>query len=186
MSAFEQWRQIESWPYEVSSSGLVRRSKPGMPSGRMLKHSATYVGKVLKAAQDDDGYWVVILCDRGRLKTAKVHILVCEAFNGPKPSIKHQVRHLDGDNQNNTPSNLRWGTAADNAADRDKHGTTVRGEKSPRAVLSDVQLHELRQLYAACKPAGYQRVKRGSIPKLAKRFGVTESSIYHLVKGQRL
>lgn len=54
------------------------------------------------------------------MKHARVHRLVAEAFHGPS-DLPH-VRHLDSDKLNNTPSNLAWGTAAENI-----HDNVVRG-----------------------------------------------------------
>lgn len=47
--------------------------------------------------------------------------LVCEAFRGPPPPAA-VVRHLNGRPDDDRPGNLRWGTAAENAADRVRHG----------------------------------------------------------------
>lgn len=44
----------------------------------------------------------------------KVHRLVCEAFNGPAPSERAVVIHLDEDATNNRADNLRWGTQKEN------------------------------------------------------------------------
>lgn len=65
--------------------------------------------------------------DTKKRKSYMVHILVCDLFNGPKPSPKHQVCHLDGNKKNNSAKNLIWGTAKDNAQHREKHGRTSRG-----------------------------------------------------------
>lgn len=37
-----------------------------------------------------------------------VHLLVCEAFHGPRPSKSHHAHHIDGDKVNNKASNLEW------------------------------------------------------------------------------
>lgn len=47
-------------------------------------------------------------------KTYKVHQLVCEAFNGPKPFPGAVVMHLDENAANNRPDNLAWGTQSEN------------------------------------------------------------------------
>jgi hypothetical protein len=46
-----------------------------------------------------------------------VHTLVCEGFNGPRPD-GHLVLHHDDDPMNPDAGNLRFGSRADNAADR--------------------------------------------------------------------
>lgn len=58
-----------------------------------------------------------------------VHRLVLETFVGPMPQGL-QVRHLDGDPKNNHLVNLAYGSAKENAADRDRHGRTFNGRGS--------------------------------------------------------
>jgi hypothetical protein len=48
------------------------------------------------------------------LGNLKVHQLVCEAFNGPKPSSQHVVSHLNEDPLDNRPENLTWATQKEN------------------------------------------------------------------------
>lgn len=52
--------------------------------------------------------------------TKRVHRLVAHAFLGPCPSGL-EVRHLDGDSQNNAAVNLAYGTKTENAQDRVAH-----------------------------------------------------------------
>ena len=60
----------------------------------------------------------------------RVHIIVCEAWNGPKPFDGAVVDHIDGDKHNNRPDNLEWVTTKENnkralelgLLKRDKHG----------------------------------------------------------------
>lgn len=39
-----------------------------------------------------------------------VHILVCTAYHGPKPSARHIVARNNRDRKDNRPENLRWDT----------------------------------------------------------------------------
>ncbi len=64
-----------------------------------------------------DGYLTVKI--QGKPRT--VHRLVLEAFVGPCPPGM-QCRHLDGNPANNRLENLAWGTHAENAADKIRHG----------------------------------------------------------------
>lgn len=57
----------------------------------------------------------------GTRKHALVHVLVCVAFHGRAQCAGLVVCHGDGDSQNNRPSNLRWGTVAENMEDRRRH-----------------------------------------------------------------
>ncbi len=44
----------------------------------------------------------------------KVHQAVCEAFHGPRPFPEALVLHEDECGLHNWPTNLRWGTHAEN------------------------------------------------------------------------
>jgi HNH endonuclease len=54
----------------------------------------------------------MVVCGRG--KNIDVHVAVALAFHGPRPFPKAEVLHLDHDETNNTPNNLRWGTRSEN------------------------------------------------------------------------
>lgn len=109
MADKEEWRTSERLPeYQVSSWGRVMRvpftSK--MPNGGLR----TYGGEPHLGVDSKEGR--MILQFRG--KTYKVHQLVCEAFNGPKPFPDAVCMHLDEDYTNNRPENLAWGTQKQN------------------------------------------------------------------------
>ena len=53
--------------------------------------------------------------------TVLVHVLVLEAFVGPRPA-GHEGRHLDDVRSNNTLSNLAWGTQGENYQDALRNG----------------------------------------------------------------
>lgn len=103
----------------------------------------------------------------GRLRTVRVHTLIAETFVGPRPFTGAEVRHLDGNQLNNDPSNLAWGSRADNVQDAIRHGTHPRGEHSGSAKLSLVQAQEL-----------YDRAAAGESPSaLAADFGVSPQTV---------
>ena len=113
----------------------------------------------------------------------KVHVLVCTAFNGSSSDPEMQVRHLDGMPTNNRPSNLRWGTALENAADRELHGRQMRGERSARALLSQAQVNQLRLDYAQAQ-AGRRRVPRGWIARAAAALSVSPFTVSCICGGR--
>lgn len=82
------------------------------------------------------GYASFVLCVEGRKISRTAHQLVCAAFNGPRPAPDMHCAHRDGDKSNNTPGNLYWATPQQNADDRERHGTTHRGPRSPGAIAS--------------------------------------------------
>jgi len=123
----------------------------------------------------DTGYKNVSVVINGRRKTKSVHVLVCSAFHGPKPFPKAEVRHLDGTRINNRPSNICWGTRAENEADKRRHGTQAIGAKQGCAKLNDEAVRILR---IAIPPGLWNPVDA------AKVFGVWPSTIRAIVSGK--
>jgi hypothetical protein len=74
-----------------------------------------------KGRAEGRSYCSVRLCVNKKSRLFRVHRLVLEAFVGPCPP-GHECRHLDGNPANNQLSNVVWGTPAQNAADRRRHG----------------------------------------------------------------
>ncbi len=72
----------------------------------------------------------VTLAWNGGRRQILVHQLVLIAFVGPCPGGMEACHFPDRNARNNSLANLRWGTKKENAEDRDKHGTTARGERS--------------------------------------------------------
>lgn len=104
--------------------------------------------------------------DSGRMR--RVHVVVCEAVYGPRPSPKHEAAHScgKGHKQCVNPNHLRWATHAENQADKIKHGTACRGETSHASKLTTADVRRIRAL-------------RGQIgsEQLGRMFGVNGSSI---------
>jgi hypothetical protein len=92
-------------------------------------------------AQDlnDDGYPSVRLTLNGKRTRMAVHRLVAMAYLPDRPSEKHQIRHLDGDKMNSHAGNLAWGTAKQNADDREQHGRTSRGKAHSEFVKAGLE-----------------------------------------------
>ena len=85
--------------YEVSTWGRIYNTR---------------TGKYLRPEIHDKGYLRVDLFNGAGRKHCKVHRLVAEAFI-PNPEGKPQINHIDGNNQNNSISNLEWVTNSENA-----------------------------------------------------------------------
>jgi hypothetical protein len=121
----EEWRAVVGYEYfyEVSNHGRVR-SLDKIVSGRNGKPCPRR-GRVLKLRYRTDrpiAYATVGLKANGIDKCCPVHILVAEAFLGPRPDGYHCC-HGDGNPRNNHLSNLRWDTPAGNTLDMLAHGT---------------------------------------------------------------
>lgn len=87
-------------------------------------YKVTSTGRVFNPNGEEVGWTDAVGYRRVKIgtKTHKVHRLVLQAFVGPCPDGQ-QVRHLDGDKENNNLRNLRYGTGAENTADKVRHGT---------------------------------------------------------------
>jgi hypothetical protein len=101
MDTIEEWRRSISLPeYMVSSWGRVMRIPHGKYGGKPWR--GCWISKEKRCVFNF------------RSKKYKVHILVCEAFNGPKPFDGAVVIHLDEQGDNNCSDNLKWGTQKEN------------------------------------------------------------------------
>ena len=115
----------ESGEYFVTPDGRVFSTRSRAGDGR-LRECLQY--------EDSDGYLqVTIWLGSGVSVTRKVHVIIATTFHG-RPVERLQVRHLDGDKRNNASRNLCWGTAFENANDRESHGHTHRRYSKDRVT----------------------------------------------------
>lgn len=120
----EEWRPVLGYEgfYEVSDDGRVRSLD--RTTVTKIGTSMSFKGRQMTATvRKQSGYHVVALNAHGRERQRKIHQLVCEAFHGSRPSSEYQVRHLNGNKDDNRASNLAWGTASENTQDSIRHGT---------------------------------------------------------------
>lgn len=169
----EKWMHVEGWPgYGVSSLGRVCSWKhPGPGRMRVIDF-----GRAPIFLQPDarNGYLAVTLAQSGKKnRRASVHVLVLEAFVGPRPARMHGC-HLDGDRRNNRLENLRWASARENNAHKFAHGTTQRGERAGTAKLTARDVAAIRRLLRA----GH------SAQRIARRYGVHRNSILNIKIGK--
>lgn len=152
-----EWRPIPSVPnHSASSDGEIRNDLTGL---------------VRKPHVCTSGYKNIVFGLRKSRFCRHVHSLVAEAFYGPRPPGA-QVRHLDGIRGNCASSNLAYGSRLENAADRDRHGNTCRGDKNGNRIVSSDQVEELRALYAAGGVTQYD---------LADRYGISQAQVNNIV-----
>lgn len=119
------------------------------------------------------GYRSISLCHNNVKVTKNVHRLICSAFHGRPASPSLQVRHLDGNPSNNCPSNLCWGTQAENWMDRKAHGHGMEGEKHHQSKLTDEERQHI--LWA---------ISRGLCSRhhVARVLGMSQSAISSLAR----
>lgn len=132
--------------YEVSDAGAVRSLDRVVrqPNGGVRLQPA----KPMRISTNPKGYPQLSLTKDGVGAKFSVHRLVLEAFVGLRPAGM-ECLHGDGVKTNNTLANIRWGTNPENVADKQMHGTQVRGEKCARAKLTPQRIEHLCELRAA-------------------------------------
>lgn len=172
----EMWRKVLSWEdvYEVSDRGRVRRVKP---YERGAKRNVP-LPRIVKASPDSSGYPKVYLCDKPRKAVcAKVHILVAEAFIGPRPSGM-QVNHKNSDRADARAENLEWVTPQENSvhgyARQERRAACPRGSKHKRAKINEEQALMIRWRLAAGEPS----------EAVAKDFGITGRAVRNIGAGR--
>ena len=128
--------------YAVSEAGEVKSlARPAWNGNgrRSLRE------RILKPGVCESGRLLVVLYKNGKKYSRLVHKLVLEAFRGMCPPGM-ECCHNDGNASNNALDNLRWGTHAENEADKVLHGTTNRGERNGLAKLQASDVHRIRLL----------------------------------------
>lgn len=168
----EDWRPVSGWPgYDVSSEGQVRSWKM-MGPGRKPFVCRDREPKVLKPCVRN-GYPSVLFCEEGVRQWVSIHVLVLEAFVGPRPVGCHAA-HNDGRKANSRLTNLRWATPAENNADKRQHGTHQHGGLIGTAKLTDSMVEEIRE----------KRRSGQSVQQLARQFAVCRNTITNITTGR--
>ena len=151
-AADPEWRRIHDFPnYEVSDDGRVRGTRG-----------------ILATHPNDEGYPRVRFQPGQRKRL--VHLLVLEAFRGPRHSPRHFGAHMNGCRTDNRLSNLEWKLKEENEADKRLHGTQPRGGKTPK--VGSARLQRIRAALAEGKSfseiARAEQVHRSSVSRYAR------------------
>ncbi len=198
--AGEEWRPIVGFEgrYEVSNLGRIKSlHEKGKPNGRPL---------IIKLQTNGNGYTVAHV---GRTRT--VHIMVAEAFIGPRPvrplgSARIEVNHIDGVKSNCRADNLEYLTQVGNAQHAKahgllrppsglRHGSVTRPERTARGDRSGARLHPERvprgstRSNAKLTESDIQAIRTAlsagiSRYRLAKNYGLSTSTIRDIAKGR--
>ena len=157
----EIWRDVTGYEgvYQVSNLGRVK----------------SFLGKsprILKAVPHSNGYLSICLCVNKKIKGYLLHRLVAEAFIS-NPDNKPQVNHINGIKTDNRVENLEWATEEENTRHALSIGLTPQGERRTESKLTNEQA-----LYIRKNPEGISQ------QKLAKNFGVSQSTIGRIQRGE--
>jgi hypothetical protein len=162
----ETYRVVPGFPdYLISENGdVVRATFTGNRKGRP--------GDVIQSKIADNGYSRVNLWNEGVCSAFSIHRLVALAFLGTPHRITDEIRHLDGNKQNNHFTNLAWATRQENHADKVVHGTAQRGERNPNGKLTEQQVFEIKSRLPC------------NLSKLAREYGVSQPTISAIANGR--
>jgi hypothetical protein len=127
----------------------------------------------MKLHREWDGYLIVKLRRDGRQYRRRVHQLVLETYIGPRP-FGMETRHMNNIRDDNMLSNLRWGTARENGADKRLAGTG-KGVRNGRAKLTEDDIRIIRSM-RPCDAARQFEIDEqyASLIRTRKRWGHVE------------
>ncbi len=155
-----EFRHVPDWPgYCAGSDGSVWSC---WKRGRYRGIAPNWHTRKLQPGSK--GYLLVGLQATGKRRMAKVHQLVLEAFQGPRPPGA-ESRHLDSVRTNNKLDNLVWGTPTENRRD------AVREGRHNLQKLSNAEVRQIRTLAATTDHA-----------VVVKQFGITRSYLRALLR----
>lgn len=166
-----EWRDVIGYEgaYQVSRCGQLKSMDRHVPHyrGGLKKLCA----KPMRQVKRQNGYMGVTLYSEGKQKNALVHRLVAMAFI-ENPSRHPQVNHKSADKADNRAENLEWVTMLENIAHATALKLNRRGSLINTSKLRVDQVLEIRKLYAT---------KQTSIPKLGRKFSVTNNAIFSII-----
>lgn len=166
-----EFRPIPSLPgYAVSTCGRVLTCRPMGPQPPGVFRCQWEPVKL----RVERGYVRFTAKHKGKARTVRVNRAVMLAHVGPCPADM-EVLHSDGDSTNNCLENLRYGTKIENAADRHRHGSTVRGERHHKTTLTETDVRFIRRQAAAGE----------TLETLSRRYGITPAAISRIVRRKR-
>ena len=158
------WKPVPRMPfhvYEVSNTGLVRRTPGFAADGRRVRGGE--LSKVIVKK-----YHLVLLQNEGEKWMPRVHQLVALAFLGEPPGLigvtGWTVNHKNFDKLDNRVENLEWMTAQENHAHAVANGLKSRGERHYKAILTENIVRKMRDM----------RKDGMKVKEIAESFGFKE------------
>lgn len=190
MSNEEIWIDVvgKESSYQISSWGRVKsKCRPIFKKDGALHYTQKECILKLHPATKQ-GHLSVDLYHNGKHGMQSVHIMVLEAFVGPRPDGMEGC-HNDGNAGNNYVENLRWDTHSANELDKRLHGTSKLGKPFPKtkngehplAHFTKIQALEIR---SKCKEARQQGYKQYSakVTEITTEHNVSRRTILNIVR----
>lgn len=182
MTIREEWKYIDEdgfeGYYQISNFGRVRSVDRTIISKDGRRRF--YQGKLLTLKSDKDGYKYVILKNKGKSKTLKVHRLVGEYFV-PNPDNKPFINHLDESKDNNIFTNLEWVTPKENT----NYGTAI-DRATHNRNYDDISRKQLNDVNKSKPIVVYKKIAiYPSVAEAGRQLGLSESSIRRCCHGEQ-
>lgn len=169
----EKWLPVVGYEdgYMVSSLGRVKSIDRivSYTDGR----NAIKLGRILANGKLKSKYLTVALYENGKRKYIAVQNIVLNAFVGPKPNGLFRL-HADDNPENNKLTNLRYGSAKDNADDRKRNGNWHVGQSSAGSKLKDFEVREIKR-----------RLKQNESHRSIAAFYNISTSVISSIKSKR-
>ena len=159
----EVWKDIEGYEgkYQVSDHGRVK----SFLRGKII---------IMSNVKTTLGYLRVKLRKDGKETPFPVHRLVGFAFIDLIEG-KNEINHIDGNKKNNHVSNLEWCNRSENMRHADRTGLRVmlKGEKNPKAKVTDEQIRIIRN------------ERKGVLQKyIAEEFNLKQQTVSKIINGK--
>lgn len=186
MSRDDEAKTLDALPIPFAPGYYVTHRGDVFSARRVAAHKPL---RHLRPGRHKQGYPQYGLVIDGKAHTTRAHHIVAAVFLPPKPFPEAVIRHIDGNENNCSDKNLRWGTQLENIHDKWAHGTmatgernglrihpesVLRGELSSSAKLSEAQVIDIRKRLASGEKGSH----------LALEFGVAKTTI-SMIKSRR-
>ena len=165
----EIWKDINGYVgyYQISNLGNVKSIEKTIfkktPLNQKTKTKYTYKERILKNKYDKDGYCMIMLSKKGKIKNHRIHRLVAMAFLENKTDCKI-VNHKNEIKTDNNVLNLEWCTVKYNT--NYGNGILKRAKTQGKPVIYETET-EKKEYY--------------SIGNAAKCTNTVPSTIYRYV-----
>lgn len=152
---------------------------PGVALGRYLVSNFGNVfdiklNRYCKLSQRPDGYLSVSLNTNGEPKSYLLHRVVGLRFvPGDKSLI---INHIDGNKGNPSADNLEWVTYSENNVHAFANDLNVKGEDSPKAVITEEQAEMI------CKLLDEQKLSYAQIAEVCEIHSPDASSLISAIR----
>lgn len=179
----EIWKEIEFCrDYLVSNKGRVKSKERSIPSRYGTRLKKEYI---LGLRHNHNGYLYTTLSINGKKKNFFVHRLVAYTFIGHPANDRLEINHIDGNKENNIPSNLEWVTSSQNTQhsfDTGLQSKKVLSIRQHNRKLTPLDVVHIKEEWVKVD----QSIKGNKMKfykHMAEKYNVDYTAIYRTVKG---